>query len=239
LSAAQIVVALCQRYEMGKTNFLAMSLAAMAMLMASPIAIQSDAHAGRSWSLGGVISQTYKRSNWSGAAQLGAPAGKPSYATKKNVYGVSKKKKAKAKTKSKGIWKKKSLAKKKKAWKKVASINKTYDVPPLAKKSLTGGGVRWIASKGCLNARLKSIVHTIAANYGRVTVSSTCRSRKHNRRVGGAKRSQHLTGAAVDFRVHGRYGAAWAYIKKASGVGGYKHYGGGLFHVDVGARRTW
>ena len=92
---------------MRKMNFLAMSLAALAMLTASPIAIQSDAQAGRSWSLGGVISQTYKKSNWSGAAQLGAPAAKPGYATKKNVYGVSKKKKAKKKSAKKKAAKKK------------------------------------------------------------------------------------------------------------------------------------
>jgi hypothetical protein len=28
-----------------------------------------------------------------------------------------------------------------------------------------------------------------------------------------------------------------AYVR--SRVGGFKHYGGGLFHIDTGPRRTW
>ncbi len=121
---------------------------------------------------------------------------------------------------------------------RVAALGKSA-YPSASKKSLSGGGVRWVASSKCLNGRLKALMYKVAANYGSVTVSSTCRSRSRNARVGGAKRSQHLTGSAVDFRVHGKWGAAWAYIKRAGGVGGYKHYGGGLFHVDTGQRRTW
>lgn len=117
---------------------------------------------------------------------------------------------------------------------------KTYAKKKYAKSGVKrSGGVRWVASSSCLNGRLRSIINQVAANYGSVTVSSTCRSRKRNARVGGAKRSHHLTGNAVDFRVHGRWGAAWAYLKRTGGIGGYKHYGGGLFHIDTGPRRTW
>ena len=110
---------------------------------------------------------------------------------------------------------------------------------PKKKKSLTGGKVRWVANAGCLNGTLKSIVYQVASKFGPVTVSSTCRSKKRNRRVGGAKRSWHLTGNAVDFRVHSNHRAAYAYLKSHGSIGGYKHYGGGLFHIDVGPRRTW
>lgn len=111
------------------------------------------------------------------------------------------------------------------------------DVSPEKQKSLTGGGVRWVASSSCLVASLRAKVYKIASNYGNVTVNSTCRSKQHNRRVGGARRSQHLTGNAVDFRVHGNWRAAAAFLR--SHGGGYKHYGGGRFHIDTGPRRRW
>jgi hypothetical protein len=105
-------------------------------------------------------------------------------------------------------------------------------------RSLSGGGVTWLASSGCLNASLRSVIASVASNFGPVTVNSTCRSHAHNRRVGGAPRSMHLTGDAADFRVRGASpGAVYAFLRGR--VGGIKHYGGGLFHIDTGARRTW
>lgn len=104
--------------------------------------------------------------------------------------------------------------------------------------SLTGGGVRWVASAGCLDAGLKAVVYRVASNFGPVTVNSTCRSRSRNRAVGGASKSKHLTGDAVDFRVRGNISAVYAFLRSSS-VGGLKHYGGGLFHIDNGARRSW
>lgn len=104
--------------------------------------------------------------------------------------------------------------------------------------SLTGGAIAWRASSGCLASNLRSVVASLAANHGAVTVNSTCRSARHNRRVGGAKRSWHLTGNAVDFRIHGAsVGRVYAYLRGV--VGGLKHYGGGRFHIDNGPRRTF
>ena len=74
--------------------------------------------------------------------------------------------------------------------------------------------------------------------FGTVRVNSTCRSHAHNRRVGGARRSFHLTGRAADFRLDGNVAATLAYLRKTS-VGGIKHYGSGVFHIDTGPRRTW
>jgi len=130
---------------------------------------------------------------------------------------------------------------KKKAHKgvKVAALGNSYYPEPKAAKSLSGGGVRWVASAGCLDSSLKAVVYQVASNYGPVTVNSTCRSKGHNRAVGGAPRSKHLSGSAVDFRVRGNIRAVYAYLRSSGSVGGLKHYGGGLFHIDNGDRRSW
>lgn len=107
------------------------------------------------------------------------------------------------------------------------------------KARISGGGVRWAASSSCLNGALVSVINQVAANFGSVTVNSTCRSRRRNARVGGAHRSKHLTGDAVDFRVRGNVRAVHAFLRSNGSVGGLKHYGGGLFHIDTGARRSW
>lgn len=139
---------------------------------------------------------------------------------------------------SKSNTKNKSAADKpKNSYTKVAALSPAY--VPKPQESLSGGGVRWAASSGCLNGALKSIVYQVAAKFGSVTVNSTCRSKKRNARVGGARKSQHLHGNAVDFRVHSNHRAVYAYLKSLGSVGGYKHYGGGLFHIDTGVRRTW
>ena len=120
----------------------------------------------------------------------------------------------------------------------VASLGDAWAPPKPSRPSLSGG-VNWVASSSCLNSTLRGVIHDVASSYGRVTVSSTCRSHGHNRRVGGARRSHHLTGDAADFRVHGNWRAAYAYLRSNGSLGGVKHYGGGLFHIDTGPRRSW
>lgn len=101
------------------------------------------------------------------------------------------------------------------------------------------GNVIWQASAGCLNGTLRSIISEVASR-ATVRVNSTCRDHGHNASVGGAKKSYHLSGDAVDFRVlSGNTSAVYAYLRSNSSVGGLKHYGGGLFHVDTGPRRSW
>jgi Peptidase M15 len=107
------------------------------------------------------------------------------------------------------------------------------------RRSASGGSVNWIANSGCLDGTLRNIITSLAANYGPITVSSTCRSRSHNASVGGAPRSKHLSGDAVDFRIHSNASAAYASLRGNGNVGGLKHYGGGLFHIDNGDRRSW
>jgi hypothetical protein len=121
----------------------------------------------------------------------------------------------------------------------VASLGGSYMPAPAPAPSLSGGGpIRWIANAGCLSAALHNVIAAVAAQFGAVTVSSTCRSHAHNRRVGGARRSYHLTGSAADFRVHGNVRGAYAYLSSSHG-GGLKHYGRGLFHIDTGPRRRF
>lgn len=122
---------------------------------------------------------------------------------------------------------------------RVASLGRY--VPNLrARGSVTGGASRkitWAAPANCLAPKLRRVIANIAANYGRVRVNSTCRSRSHNRRVGGARNSYHLSGDAADIRVYGNWPGAHRYLYRV--VGGLKHYGGGLFHIDMGPRRRF
>ena len=105
--------------------------------------------------------------------------------------------------------------------------------------SWSGGGLTWQASSGCLSGQVRGVLADVASNFGPVTVTSTCRSVSQNRAAGGAGQSYHLRGEAVDFRTRGSTGAVYAYLSSNGGVGGLKHYGGGLFHVDTGPRRSW
>ncbi|MGE0767599.1 MAG: YcbK family protein [Hyphomicrobiaceae bacterium] len=123
---------------------------------------------------------------------------------------------------------------------RVASLGRGHVYAPKPTRSVGSGGggsIRWVASSSCLNGNLRNVLAQVAAHFGSVTVNSTCRSRSRNARVGGARRSMHLTGNAADFRIHGNRGAASSFIRNL--VGGFKHYGGGLFHIDTGPRRTW
>jgi hypothetical protein len=105
--------------------------------------------------------------------------------------------------------------------------------------SLSGESIRWIASADCLAKPLRAVLAEVAANFGPLRVNSTCRSKRHNAKVGGAKRSYHLTGNAVDFRISGAVQPVLDFLTGKRTVGGLKHYGFGVFHIDTGPRRTW
>lgn len=100
------------------------------------------------------------------------------------------------------------------------------------------GSISWARPASCLNGTLKGVLHDVS-KFGNIHVTSTCRSREHNRRVGGAPHSHHIGGNAVDFYVRGNYGAAKSYLRSHGSVGGLKHYGGGRFHIDTGPRRSF
>jgi hypothetical protein len=159
---------------------------------------------------------------------------------KKVSYKKSYKKSyAKASGKKLGGYAEATEPKKRKKGYKVASLDGGNYGNYEPKKSLSGGGVRWAASSGCLDSGIKAVIYQVASNFGPVTVNSTCRNRGHNRSVGGAPKSKHLSGDAADFRVHGNVRGVYAFLKSSGSVGGLKHYGGGLFHIDNGDRRSW
>lgn len=124
----------------------------------------------------------------------------------------------------------------------LASLGRDFVAPPTsAAPGLTGDPIRWLAtaSTDCLAAPLRSVLIELAAAFGPMTIRWTCRSKQVNARVGGAKRSYHLTGNAVDFNMSANYRAILAFLKGNKLVGGLKHYGQGAFHIDTGPRRSW
>jgi hypothetical protein len=122
----------------------------------------------------------------------------------------------------------------------VASLGPAPVAPKVpAEPKLASAPINWVASANCLASPLRSVLAEVAALFGAVRVNSTCRSKAHNRRVGGASRSYHLTGNAVDFRVAANTAAVSRFLLGKKSVGGFKHYGFGLFHIDTGPRRTW
>ena len=96
-------------------------------------------------------------------------------------------------------------------------------------------------STACLRGDLLAILRRASNHFGsEVIVTSGYRSPGRNRRAGGAKGSYHLSCQAADFRVHGANVASVAsFLRNHGSVGGFHHYGGGLFHIDTGPKRTW
>jgi hypothetical protein len=177
-------------------------------------------------------------SAWAGYGDSGYVARPKSSRSTKAAKAKSKALKAYGASYGSTLKKKKVASKGKK--KRYAALDTGAMIDTSPQKSVAGGGgIRWVASAGCLNGTLRSVVAQVAANYGSVTVSSTCRGKSHNRKVGGAPKSHHLTGDAVDFRVRGNVRAVYAYLRSHGSIGGVKHYGGGLFHIDTGPRRSW
>ena len=75
-----------------------------------------------------------------------------------------------------------------------------------------------------------------------LTISSGYRNPLLNKRVGGAKMSQHMRGNAIDIKIPGASAAETAdIIRKASeiGFGGIGGYRPGSIHVDVASQRAW
>ena len=102
-----------------------------------------------------------------------------------------------------------------------------------------GNRIHYNAPSKCVPARLKKVLEQVAARYGPITVNSTVRSVKANRKAGGKSKSFHLSCAAVDFRVHASTKGLLGYLRSNPSVGGYKRYSSGFYHIDTGPKRTW
>jgi hypothetical protein len=123
---------------------------------------------------------------------------------------------------------------------RLASLDSALHTPsPPTSLIEPGWPINWRASASCLAAPLRAALDRVASAFGPLTVNSTCRSLTHNARVGGAPRSYHLTGNAVDFRVRSQFGEVLAFLRRMRTVGGLTHYGSGVFHIDTGPRRSW
>ncbi len=103
-------------------------------------------------------------------------------------------------------------------------------------------GKRRKAKIGCIPTDLRMLLNTVAWHYGkRVHIQSGYRSKHYNRRVGGARRSFHVSCKAVDIQVSGvnKYKLA-KYLKSLAGRGGIGTYcNSSTVHIDVGPKRSW
>lgn len=132
--------------------------------------------------------------------------------------------------------------KSKKAGQVSAFVSKAPIRKQLVKKGSGGtftGNVSWKAPSGCVPGALKSVLAQVSQKFGPVVVNSSARGHKHNRSVGGARKSWHLKCMAVDFRVRGRTKGLYAYLRSHPSVGGLHRYPSGFFHIDLGPKRTW
>lgn len=72
----------------------------------------------------------------------------------------------------------------------------------------------------------------------KMIINSGCRCEKHNREVGGAPDSYHLTGQAADWRFEPA-SYTW-YVMLSRWSGGFHYYEDkGFVHTDVGPKRRW
>ncbi len=96
--------------------------------------------------------------------------------------------------------------------------------------------------KAGLSGRLVVVLNQVERHFGRkVIVVSGCRSRAHNRRIGGARESYHLRCMAADIIIPGigKY-TLWRYLLNHPARGGLGTYCRSAFvHVDTGPRREW
>ena len=94
----------------------------------------------------------------------------------------------------------------------------------------------------CFPPELRMLLNTIAWHYGKeVKIQSGYRSKYHNMRVGGARRSFHMACKAVDIYVPGvnKYKLA-RYLRSLPGRGGVGTYcNTSSVHIDVGPKRRW
>ena len=73
-----------------------------------------------------------------------------------------------------------------------------------------------------------------------LVLTSAYRSPEHNKRVGGAKNSQHMRGIAFDVRMENHDPQAFEAAARAVGFTGFGYYPrSGFMHIDLGPARSW
>lgn len=93
----------------------------------------------------------------------------------------------------------------------------------------------------CFPSQLVRILRDTEKRFGRkVIVTSGYRSPRHNKRVRGARHSQHMNCKAADIRVPGvSKDKLYAYLLRHPKRGGVGIYGSQWVHIDVARQRTW
>ena len=87
-----------------------------------------------------------------------------------------------------------------------------------------------VKGMSCLKPETLAMIGELVAKIGPIQITSTCGGRH-------ARRSQHYSGKAIDFRPLATSArAAVAAAKALDSTGGVGSYPGGLVHVDVGER---
>ena len=169
--------------------------------------------------------------------RLSEPVTMPSF--KKDKSDKSKKAQV---AKEKKVTKEKKRRTSKTAKKKTSSKTAGKTASKTLKRYVAYRAAHNRVNTSCFPTRLRSVLNKVRARYGATAiVSSGYRSKRHNRRVGGARRSMHMQCKAADIRVPGvnKYQLA-RFLKTIPSVGGVGTYGcNGSVHVDVGPKRQW
>ena len=92
--------------------------------------------------------------------------------------------------------------------------------------------------------RLIDTLNTIRETLGRpINITSGCRCKTHNKRVGGVTNSNHTHGTAADIQCKGVSAfEVWSTVKQLCGMGKLPHLAGlGIYntfvHVDVAPKK--
>jgi zinc D-Ala-D-Ala carboxypeptidase len=102
-----------------------------------------------------------------------------------------------------------------------------------------------IACKGtgsiAINEAALDKLQALRDKLGRpLLLTSAYRSPEHNKRVGGAKNSQHMLGIAFDVRMENQDPQKFEAAARAVGFTGFGYYPKhGFMHIDTGAKRSW
>jgi zinc D-Ala-D-Ala carboxypeptidase len=102
-----------------------------------------------------------------------------------------------------------------------------------------------IACKGtgsiAMNEAALDKLQALRDKLGRpLLLTSAYRSPEHNKRVGGAKNSQHMLGIAFDVRMENQDPQKFEAAARAVGFTGFGYYPKqGFMHIDTGAKRSW
>ena len=94
-----------------------------------------------------------------------------------------------------------------------------------------------------INTSLQSKIDAIASEYGKsFTIVSGYRDPKHNKKAGGADKSEHMNHNAVDIHLDDKSIEStlkFVAISSKNGIGGIGVYKPGVVHIDIGSRRYW